>query len=110
MQVKVSSPARGTAVVQVSGGVDLSNAAALRTDLMKALKGSKLAVVDLSGLNFIDSTGLGVLVGRLRAQLQMDGELRLVITSERILRNFRITGLDKIFAIFESVDAALEAS
>lgn len=107
MQVQVSSPANGVRVVTVTGEVDLSRAAPLRAELVRELDGLPLAVLDLSGLTFIDSTGLGVLVGRLRAQRQAGGDLRLVITSERILRNFHITGLDQIFTIYDTVDAAL---
>lgn len=109
MQVEVTSPKDSARVVAIDGDVDLSTAAALRAELIRALDGVDVSVLDLTGLGFIDSTGLGVLVGRLRAQRQAGGDLRLVINSERILRNFRITGLDKLFAIYDSTAAALAA-
>ena len=64
-------------------------------------------VVDLQGVTFMDSTGLGVLVGRLKLVRVQDGTLKLVCTSERILKVFAITGLDKVFQIFDSIDEAL---
>ena len=55
----------------------------------------------------MDSTGLGVLVGRLKLVRGQDGTLRSSARSERILKVFTITGLDKVFQIFDSTDEAL---
>ena len=55
----------------------------------------------------MDSTGLGVLVGRLKLVRVHDGTLKLVCTNDRILKVFAITGLDKVFGIFDSIDEAL---
>jgi anti-sigma B factor antagonist len=60
-------------------------------------------------VTFLDSTGLGVLVGRLKLVRNQSGWLRLVCSNERILRVFRITGLDKVFGIHASLDDALAA-
>ena len=64
-------------------------------------------VVDMERVDFLDSTGLGVLVGGLKRVRAHDGSLRLVCTQERILKIFRITGLTKVFPIHASVDEAL---
>ena len=69
--------------------------------------GRRHLVVDLQVVTFMDSTGLGVLVGRLKLVRVQDGTLKLVCTSERILKVFAITGLDKVFQIFDSIDEAL---
>ena len=53
----------------------------------------------MEGVEFLDSTGLGVLVGGLKRVRAHDGSLRLVCTQERILKIFRITGLTKVFPI-----------
>ena len=60
-------------------------------------------------VEFLDSTGLGVLVGGLRRVRAHDGSLDLVCTRERILKIFRITGLTKVFGIHETVDQAIAA-
>ena len=60
-------------------------------------------------VGFLDSTGLGVLVGGLKRVRAHDGSLDLVCTQERILKIFRITGLTKVFGIYQSVDQAIAA-
>jgi anti-sigma B factor antagonist len=61
----------------------------------------------MEGVEFLDSTGLGVLVGGLKRVRSHNGTLRLVCTQEKILKVFRITGLTKVFPIFGSLAEAL---
>lgn len=94
-------------VVTVSGEVDVVTAPALRQQIAEVIAdGNDRVVADLTDVPFLDSTGLGVLVGRLKVLRQQGGDLRLVITSDRVLRNFQITGLDKVFQIFPTVQEA----
>ncbi len=60
-------------------------------------------------VGFLDSTGLGVLVGGLKRVRAHDGSLDLVCAQQRILRIFRITGLTQVFGIYETVDQAIAA-
>jgi anti-sigma B factor antagonist len=71
--------------------------------------GSYHIVVDLEKVDFLDSTGLGVLVGGLKRVRNHDGSLQLVCTQEKILKIFRITGLTKVFPIHSSVADAVSA-
>jgi anti-sigma B factor antagonist len=57
-------------------------------------------------VDFLDSTGLGVLVGAHRRLQARDGSLGLVVPHERLLKVFRITGLDNVFDMHSSVDEA----
>src|SRR5450631_3544177 len=66
-------------------------------------------IVNLERVEFLDSTGLGVLVGGLKRVRAHDGSLDLVCTQERILKIFRITGLTKVFGIHDTVDEAITA-
>jgi anti-sigma B factor antagonist len=68
--------------------------------------GAPRIVCDLDGVEFLDSTGLGVLVGALKRLRGVGGELILACGQERLLKIFRITGLDRVFTMFGSVDAA----
>jgi anti-sigma B factor antagonist len=98
----------GVSVVAVKGEIDVYTAPRLRdriTDLVGS--GTYRIVVDLEGVEFLDSTGLGVLVGGLKKVRAHGGSLQLVCTQERLLKIFRITGLAKVFAIHGDVDAAL---
>ena len=63
-------------------------------------------VIDLDGVDFLDSTGLGVLVGGLKRVRSYDGDLTLVCTSPRILKVFELTRLTQVFKISASVDEA----
>ena len=95
-------------VLEVSGEVDVYTAPALRdriTDLLDA--GQHQLVVDLGGVEFLDSTGLGVLVAGLNRTREVGGTLSLVCPQERVLKLFRITGLDEVFTVHGTVDQAL---
>jgi anti-sigma B factor antagonist len=100
----------GVTIVTVRGEVDIYTAPRLRELLVKlAGDGHYRIVVDLEGVDFLDSAGLGVLVGGLRRLRNQRGDLLLVCTQHRILKVFEITGLTRVFSIFDSVDAAVRA-
>ena len=63
-------------------------------------------VVDLDAVTFLDSTGLGVLVGRLKVVHNHSGWLRVVCTQDRVLRVFRITGLDTVIGTHDALEGA----
>ncbi|MEO5748588.1 MAG: STAS domain-containing protein [Ornithinibacter sp.] len=97
-------------VVTVTGEVDVHTAAQLRVALDEEIAaGHARIVLDLDGVGFLDSTGLGVLVGRLKLVRNHSGWLRIVCSNDRVLRVFRITGLDKVFGIHPSVAEAVAA-
>jgi len=100
---------RGAAtVLAVRGEVDVYTAPRLRERLVELVnQGKRTIVIDLEGVEFLDSTGLGVLVGGLKRLRTHDGDLSLVCTQHRILRVFEITGLTKVFTIHASVDDAV---
>ena len=62
----------------------------------------------MRGVDFLDSTGLGVLVGGLKRVKVKEGSLSIVTTQDKILKIFDITGLNKVFPIFDSVEAAVD--
>ena len=98
-------------VVEVGGEIDVYTAPKLREQLIELVSNGRYQlVVDMESVDFLDSTGLGVLVGGLKRVRAHDGSLRLVCTQERILKIFRITGLTKVFPIHASVDEALSAT
>ncbi|MFG3065264.1 STAS domain-containing protein [Streptomyces sp. NPDC048231] len=97
----------GWTVVRVQGEMDVSTAPRIREHVVELiLQGGRRFVVDLLGVTFIDSTGLGVLVGILKRIRAHDGELRLVIANPNVRRVFTITGLHQVFAIYDSVETA----
>jgi anti-sigma B factor antagonist len=98
-------------VIEVGGEIDVYTAPKLRERIIELVdEGQYHLVVDLEKVEFLDSTGLGVLVGGLKRVRGHDGSLQLVCTQERLLKIFRITGLSKVFAIHGSQSDALVAS
>ena len=98
----------GWSVLQVGGEIDVATAPRLREQLIKLVNEQRfMIVVDLGGVDFIDSTGLGVLIGALKRVRTHDGNLVLVCTEPRIVKVFEITGLNQVFQIHSSVNAAV---
>ena len=111
MDLKLGHHAKdGIEVIDIRGEIDMYTAPRLRELLIDLVsKGSYQLVVNLDKVGFLDSTGLGVLVGGLRRVRAHDGSLDLVCTQQRILKIFRITGLTEVFGIYETVDQAIAA-
>ena len=111
MELSVSRLSVGdVSVVAVSGEVDVYSAPSLKASLAELLQsGVTTVVVDLSGVGFLDSTGLGALVEARSATTEAGGSLPLVCAHERILKLFTITGLDGVFSIHPTVEAAVES-
>jgi anti-sigma B factor antagonist len=101
----------GYTVVEVGGEVDVATAPQLRACLDQAINaGSPRLVVDLRQASFIDSIGLGVLIGARRHLLAHpghDGSVQLVCAEGLVLRVLRLTGLDGIFALHATLSDAL---
>ncbi len=98
-------------VLEVGGEVDVYTAPRLRERLVELVDaGARNVVVDLGRVEFLDSTGLGVLVGALKRLRAVNGTLGLVCAHERLLKIFRITALDRVFALYDTVEAATEAT
>lgn len=95
------------AVLEIGGEIDVYTAPRLRERLIEMVgAGEKRVVVDLRRVEFLDSTGLGVLVGAHRRLRASNGSLSLVCPDERLLKIFRITGLDSVFDIHKTVEDA----
>lgn len=104
----VTREADGATIVAVEGEIDVYSAPKLRdkiTELVAA--GTYDIVIDMEGVEFLDSTGLGVLVGGLKKVRAHSGSLDLVCSQDRLLKIFRITGLSKVFTIHPSLEASL---
>ncbi|MGH8910752.1 MAG: STAS domain-containing protein [Egibacteraceae bacterium] len=96
-------------VLDVGGEIDVYTAPKLRERLVELVsEGRYKIIVDMTKVEFLDSTGLGVLVGGLKRVRSHDGQLALVCNQERIYKIFRITGLTKVFPMYDSIDEALQ--
>lgn len=98
----------GRTIVAATGEVDVYTAPVLDEALSAAIAGGATSVVvDLSGVDFLDSTGLSVLVKALKRVRDADGALDVVVTAERVSKVFRITGLDQVIPVHASLADAL---
>ncbi len=94
-------------LVSVQGEIDVYTSPALKAEIAAAVESGCInLVIDIDGVGFIDSSGLGVLVSGLRRVKENAGSMRIVCTRESILKILRITGLDKVFPIFASAEEA----
>jgi anti-sigma B factor antagonist len=101
------APVGAWTVVAVAGEIDVATAPRLRKEAIAIVaEGHHRIVLDLEAVDFLDSTGLGVLIGVLRRISTVGGELRLVCSTPRILDLFTLTGLDRVFDLRASVDDA----
>lgn len=95
--------------VKVQGEIDVYTAPKLR-EIVSPLSEKEKAniVIDLSGVSYMDSTGLGVIVGVFKSIRSHDGELKLVGLSERLKRLFEITGLADIININSQIEGGVQ--
>ena len=110
MDLRVERRDRGqVAVLALHGDLDANTAPELRLALMAAIDehGGKRIVVDLEGVDFLDSAGLSVLVGGLERAHANDRKLVLVATGRSVLRVLELTRLTRVFEIHASLAAAL---
>ena len=99
----------GWTVVNVYGELDVATAPQLRELLIDLVgDGANRLVLDLDGVDFLDSTGLGTIISALKRARTHGGDIRLVCTQPRIKRLFEITGLDKVVPIHETRTEAVE--
>jgi anti-sigma B factor antagonist len=100
----------GSTVVSLAGELDLYNAHEVREALLECCsEGPQRLVVDLSGVKFIDSTALGVLI---EARTRMENRRAFLLAAPGLetRRALEISGLDRHFSVHDSLDAALAAT
>jgi anti-sigma B factor antagonist len=111
MQLQIPVERRaGYTILRPQGEIDFANGPRLKDAITEALLGGDVnLIIDLLDVDFIESTGLGALIGGRRRAYSLKGSLSLVCTEQQLLRIFRITGLDKVFAIHDTVEEAVGA-
>lgn len=96
-------------IIKLEGEIDVYTAPRVKSRMIDLVDQGKYdIIIDLQKIDFLDSSGLGVLVGGLKRVKPHEGSIVLVINEERIMKIFKITGLNKVFPIYESEEKALE--
>ena len=117
MDLGVSTePVAGGWLVEVSGEVDLHTAPQLRGALDSAVSSAtespnapSAVLVDLTGVGFMDSTGLGELMGAHKALQRADAQLHLAVPQDRVRRLLTLTGLDDVLVVHPDRATGLQA-
>lgn len=109
MSFDVTEEEHGDAIiVRFSGQFDFSHVAVARSIINRRVEsGARLIIANLDGLDYIDSAGLGVLVGTLARLREREGELAIVCHSPRIRRVFDITKLTQLLTMYDDEASAL---
>jgi anti-sigma B factor antagonist len=107
----IENEPQGHTVVKLGGELDIASAPHLREQLLVILDRHRprRLILDLSELEFIDSSGTAVLVNTDRRARMLDCTFALVAPQAAVSRVLRISGLDQHFLVFESLSAADEA-
>jgi anti-sigma B factor antagonist len=110
MDIKINTRELGNQAqaVEVVGEIDVYTSPKVKEIIGELIdKGNYQLVINLEDVRYIDSTGLGVLIGALKKVREKDGSISLVCTNPQIKKIFNITGLVKIFGIYKSEEEAL---
>lgn len=111
--MKLQQETRGShAILRVTGTMALGDSTKMLQEQFQKVSDelTGAVVLDLSGLEHLDSTAVGVLVGGLKRFEAQSRRFYLVNPRERVLSVFRITHLDSVFRVFPTVDAAIKAA
>jgi anti-sigma B factor antagonist len=110
MESDVTLHTDDVAVVRFTGRLDFTSAPAASKTLFTAIAAGHLKlVVDLGEVDFVDSAGLGCLIGGMRAARQSGGDLRIATPTEQVTMLLSLTSLDQVFQIHPTVVEALNS-
>lgn len=111
MKIESRLEDKNTLVVKVSGELDLSTAEQFKLQIEQDIKQwkTKNLILDLNGVNFIDSSGLGVILGRYKTVTQNNGNMAIVKPKASVKKILELSGILRIIKIYKDVDAALTA-
>jgi anti-anti-sigma factor len=104
-----TSPSRGGAVVRADGESHAADSGRLETELLAACRNNRLVVLDCSGLTFLSSAALAVVVATHNLMAVRGHRLRLVVNTPAVGAVLRVSGLDGLLPVFCSLGEAFAA-
>jgi len=108
LEVETRPAANGVTVVAPTGRLDVAGAPALRDAIGDAVRnGPPKVVIDMEGVSFVDSTGLGSVIAALKQIRSSQGELRLAAPNQQVRVVLELTTLDRVFPYYATVEEAL---
>ena len=109
LEVQTRQVDSGATVVAPTGRLDVAGAPALKDAISEALKisGQAKVVIDMEGVSFVDSTGLGSVIAALKQIRSSQGDLRLAAPNQQVRVVLELTTLDRVFPYYSTVEEAL---
>ncbi len=110
MDIKIGSKdIKGGSLLSIQGEIDVYTSPKVKEAINALIDQNKYSIiVNLEEVRYIDSTGLGVLIGALKKLREHNGNINLVCSNPQIKKIFQITGLVKIFGIYKSEEEAFD--
>lgn len=109
MEIEQTALGDGASVLRLDGRLNMVAAPRLKSAIDDLVDGgSAHVVVDLAGVVFMDSSGLGALIAGLKKARQANGDLRVAAPNEQVLTVLRLTNLDRVLRPHDSVEAATD--
>lgn len=97
-------------IIDLEGELDTYSCPAVREIIVRLVdEGKKLLLLNMGGVEYIDSAGLGTLVGGLKRTNEHGGQLKIVNANDQIQKVFNITGLVRVFDQYKDEDEALKS-
>lgn len=108
LEVQTRQSDNGVTIVAPTGRLDVAGAPSLREAVSEAVRtGSPRVVIDMEGISFVDSTGLGSVIAALKQVRSREGELRLAAPNQQVRVVLELTTLDRVFPYYATVEEAL---
>jgi len=108
LDVQTRQTEGGISVVVPTGRLDVAGAPALKDAIAELVKnGPPRVVIDMEGISFVDSTGLGSVISALKQVRGSQGDLRLAAPNQQVRVVLELTTLDRVFPYYATVEEAL---
>lgn len=100
----------GIAIIRLTGELDAYTSGRFREVMIDTIStGAEHLLINLANVEYIDSSGLGALVGGLKRISERNGRMVIVASRPQVRKVFEITGLEKVFSIYRTEDEALDS-
>lgn len=107
MKMEMADGPGGVVVLRPAGRLNMVAAPAMREAIASVVNGGKARVaVDLSGVDFIDSSGLGALISGLKSTRQAGGDLRIAGANDQVKLVLSLTNLERVLTPYDTVENA----
>ena len=108
LEVETRPAVNGVTVLAPTGRLDVAGAPALKEAIVELVKdGPPKVVIDMEGVSFVDSTGLGSVIAALKQVRNNQGEMRLAAPNQQARVVLELTTLDRVFPYYATVEEAL---